>query len=421
MRALFVTPSEISTGEAVTVLHMALDITRRQGECAFLASPFTAGLLEEAFPGRVRRLITTAPANREVWTRTVEEFAADVIVFADYPLLRFATGSVPLVDEGAIAALADSTVIVTLDHLGYAQGPGRIYFGPAHISMQSETLPSLPEWMQILLPCPMNAPDAGTRRGTPFQFGPRPLPATGSAVDATRRHYLESEPGRLVVHVMSNWASRFARHWNLPHHVFLPGFFEASLGGTGERVVVVSVNHGGSLPNRTANNVTVLNSAPLPPEAYNRLIDAADLVITDNAVSATVGRRICLGEPVARLHNPRRLLEIVQSPDGTAKRLAMAVERVRPGAVFPFEVFPIWDAATLRQLGLFEANPVTRAVQPIDFFGGEDSAVALRALLTDEGQRQALRDRQLAYVDDVLGLPGPFDALDAHLSNGRPA
>jgi hypothetical protein len=84
-------------------------------------------------------------------------------------------------------------------------------------------------------------------------------------------------------------------------------------------------------------------------------------------------------------------------------------------------VFPIWDAATLRQLGLFEANPVTRAVQPIDFFGGEDSAVALRALLTDEGQRQALRDRQLAYVDDVLGLPGPFDALDAHLSNRRPA
>ena len=62
------------------------------------------------------------------------------------------------------------------------------------------------------------------------------------------------------------------------------------------------------------------------------------------------------------LHNPRRLAEIMADAEPGPRRIALAMERARLGAVFPFEVFPIWGAAELEELGLFRENPVTAAM-----------------------------------------------------------
>src|SRR5690349_16316786 len=133
MKVIFVTPSEVSSGEAVTALHMAENICRNSGEIRFLASTFTARFLKNIFSEQVIEFTPDANSNVRIWQSLLREFRPDAIVFADYPLLFFSNGTVPLADEAWVRSLdnVDATLL-TLDHLGYAQRQMSIYFGPPH-------------------------------------------------------------------------------------------------------------------------------------------------------------------------------------------------------------------------------------------------------------------------------------------------
>src|SRR5687768_180543 len=122
IRVLFVTPSELSSGEAVTALHMAERVVRRGGRCAVLASPFTAALLESRLGSLVTRLTSDRKGNQALWDIALRDLRPDAVVFADYPLLFFSNGITPLADDGWVASLENIDALpITLDHLGYAQ------------------------------------------------------------------------------------------------------------------------------------------------------------------------------------------------------------------------------------------------------------------------------------------------------------
>jgi len=138
MRVLFVTPSELSSGEAITVLHMAERITRRGGGCHVLASSFTADLLEPRLGARVGRFTSDRAENEALWDAAIRELSPHAIVFADYPLLFFSNGVVPLVSDRWVASLNElDAVPITLDHLGYAQRVMPVSFGPPHLSIHT--------------------------------------------------------------------------------------------------------------------------------------------------------------------------------------------------------------------------------------------------------------------------------------------
>jgi hypothetical protein len=134
-------------------------------------------------------------------------------------------------------------------------------------------------------------------------------------------------------------------------------------------------------PHDTA--VEIVSCGALPPAEFDALLAGADLVITDNAVSSTSGKAVCMLTPVARLRNSRRLIEIVDEAEPGVRAIALAMERTRPGAVFPFEVFPLWNAEDLERLGLFRENSIGHAVEPIEMFQGGCSRRVLQDLLTD--------------------------------------
>jgi hypothetical protein len=421
MRVLFVIPSELSLGEAITALHIADRVERRGGRCVCLASPFAARFLEPRLGDRVTRMGADARLNRGAWERSLQTLRPHAVVFADYPLLFFSNSIAPLADERWVASLDELDALpVTLDHLGLAQRARCVFFGPPHLSMHGEATPELPARMRVLLPCPLQAPDAvAGRRGTPFRYWDLPLAATDGERSAWRRRHLDDEASFLVVHTTPNWAWRIARDWQLPHYAFVSEILESYLADLPAPVTVISVNNGELLPPSGNARVRIRNSGVLPPGEYERLLAAADLVITDNAVSSAAGRAACALRPVAVLHNPRRLADIVADAEPGPRRIALAMERARLGSVFPFEVFPIWGAAELEELGLFRENPVEAAMPRVDLFGGESSRRRLHALLTDRDTCAALRARQCAYVERLAELPDPFEALTALMEAER--
>jgi hypothetical protein len=422
MRVLFVTPSEVSAGEAITAHHMAADVVACGGEVAFLASKLTAGFLGDGFAGRVTVLGPDLATNRDSWAAKIRDFAPDAIVFADYPLLFFPSGTVPLADDAWVAALDHvDAALVTLDHLGYAQRPMTIDFGPAHLSLATAMTPTLPSRMQVALPCPVQEPAAVEGRvGRPFRYWSPPTDWSPDRAASVRRRYLDDPRDVLVLHSVPGWARRAAALWELPYFRFLPRLLAEYLSGLGRRVTVVAVNDGSLLPPSGAADVAIVNLGALPAAEFEDLLLAADLVLTENSVSVGLGKAVCAGRPAAVLRNSKRLVELIETADPPIRDIVLAMEGERLGAVFRYEVFPIWSAADLDRLGIHRGNRFADGFAKLEAFGGEATRAAICDLLRDERRDgpRAERDRQRVYAESVAALPGPDDVLRAMTAAG---
>lgn len=413
MRAVFLTPSLTSSGEARTAGRIASRARRRGWTCRFLASRHTAGYLPSS-AGRVDLLGDDRTRNRRLWRRLLEDFGPDVVVFADYPLLFFSSGTAPLADPEWVAGLeAADPELATLDHLGLAQGRRVVYYGPPHLSQRPETVPDPPPSMTVLLPCPLHEPGAVEgRRGRPFR---RPGATDGPSREAqrdVRSEFAGGEGERLVLHSVSSWARQFAAAFDLPYLAYLPRLLGGYLSGVPGGVSVVSVNGEESREPVGRDGVRYRAVGALPPDRYQTLLAAADLLLTENMVSATLGRRVVQAGPCAVLRNTITPSQIRARAGGHAREIAAAMESERPGSVFPWDVFPIWSTDDLEELGLFRGNGFTETFAELEVFGGEPTGRRLRQLLVSNEEQASLRRRQRAYVGRVEALPGAIEALE---------
>jgi hypothetical protein len=91
------------------------------------------------------------------------------------------------------------------------------------------------------------------------------------------------------------------------------------------------------------------------------------------------------------------------------------MERQRPGAVFPFEVFPMVMSGELDKLWLYRANALAAAFEELEIFGGEPTRRRLVGLLQDREAQDALRARQEAYVELLHETDDATDLLERYL------
>lgn len=410
-KALFVTPSEVSSGEAITALHMGEELAAKGWSVRFLASRFTSGFLAPRLGDRVTVLGRDMAENRRCWEGVLEDFQPGHVVFADYPLLSFAGAAAPLWDADWEEALpvADAALF-TLDHLGYAQRPGLVFFGPPHETIGVQRIQPLPPWIRILLPCPLHDPEHSPLRGHPFRLRGLNGAAGSHGGDARQRH-LRSSDESLVLHFVSHWACDAARLISSPYYSLLPEWLVRHLRGIGRPVTVISVNNGALLPELESDGVRILNARPMSPSDFEALLAAADLVLTENRISVSLSRAISMLRPAAVLRNTRSVLDISMQGPAEAAVFAELMERVRIGSVFPFEVFPIWSRPDLEVLGIFDESCLGGAFDEIELFGGEASARQLRQLLTDQSARARMREAQLSYLRRLESLPSCSQVL----------
>jgi len=398
---------------------MARIVTTRGAQVRFLASNFTARFLRPLFAAQVEAFGADVAQNRRIWDRTLREFRPEIVVFGDYPLLFFGSGTIPLADDAWVSNLgANDAAIVTLDHLGYAQRPVTLFFGPPHLSFHSVSIPNVPDRMRILLPCPLHEPtDVPGRRGIPFRYWPRTPERREELRQEVRQRYHVSEGGLLVFHSTPNWAWRLAEHLRLPHYAFLANILAYYLADIPRPITVLSVNNGALLSPPDDPNLRVLNLPPVPSDEYEQLLLACDLMITENGVSVGLGKAVCSLQPSAVLRNSHRLTDLVGHVEPPLERIVLAMERARLGAIFPYEVFPIWRREELQQLGLFDHNSLAEAFAHVELFGGEPTRRELQRLLLDDDAREALRARQRSYSERVATLDDADQVLRGSLAS----
>jgi hypothetical protein len=411
MNVLFVTPSETGTGEALTAIAMARDLQRRGHDAYFAASPVTARFVRQMIGGAVAEFGDTESLNRACWQDTVRLARPDVIVFADYPLLFMTSGTIPLASANWVDDLRQLRVrLATLDHLGFAQGPGVVYFGPPHLTFHAQSFAPVPDDMAILLPCPLFSGGVAGWKGTPFRYWDVPLTIPDEVRDATRRQYLNGRERFLVVHSTPRWAIRMAAEMCLPHYDHLPRLLAHYLHGLPAPAVLVSVNDGALLPDSTPD-LRVMNLPPLPPDSFERLLLSADVVLSDNTVSVSLAKAVCGRIASVALINSFRLPGAAGVDDDDVAAVVNEMERRRPGSVFPYAVFPIWTQHDLDQLGWCRQGPYASAVIEAELFGGPPTARVLVDLLVDPASRARLHRAQDAYIDSISRLPGAAEVL----------
>lgn len=401
MKVLLVAPTQSS--ETVTAVHVARDLADRGHEASFLASPGASRQLPAELRRRTVELTGDLQGNFELWNRTREEVDPDVVLFADYPILAAGNSSTPLgTHRDWVASVEGMTACpMTLDHLGLGQCPGELTLGP------------IPDGMHSLLPCPMQHPGSvAGRRGDPFRYWELPLGLAGGRREQVRQAYLDGEDELLVVHSVPAWAWQMAGALGLPYYRHLPDILGWYLEATGRRCTVVSVNNGRLLGQPRSASVRVVNRTALPVDAFADLLFSADLVLTENKPSFTIGMAVCGLRPCAALHNSLRFDEVCALPPSPAQELAVAMERERPGAVFPFEVFPMDLTGELDKLWLYRDSALLGAFAEVEIFGGEPARAQLAQLLTDPESQAALLHRQQAYVDLLQRAPRPAELIE---------
>lgn len=420
MKVLFVTLVEAGSGETITALHMAEKITERGGKVFFLASAFARRFIKEKFPNDILEFTNDGDWNRAAWDASLRDFRPDGIVFADYPLLFLASGTCPLSDKDEwVRSLAEvDACLITLDHTGFAQQGKGMFFGPPHLSFHYEKWPAIPEQMHVLLPCPMNEPSPlAWRKGRPFRYWDLPLTMQEEQRQKIRQRYLEHEEDYLIFHSIPNWAWQIAQGYGLPYHLFLPEILEYYFADLPKPVTVISVNKGDILKQPAASKIRIINLSSLSKTEYEALLFSSDLMITENKVSISMGKAMCGLLPCVVLNNSYRYRDLLRRLKGKLRQIVTAMEKRRPGAVYPYEIFP-QGTEELEQLGLYHDNSITRGFRELEIYGEEETRHELHRLLTDKATLDAFRAEQYAYVDKVQRLDDADDVL-RRLIEGR--
>jgi hypothetical protein len=226
-----------------------------------------------------------------------------------------------------------------------------------------------------------------------------------------RARYLDDDRDLLVLHTAPGWAVHLARDLGLPHYRFLSELLAEMLAGSKLRVVVASVNADRLLKPIELRGFRAINVPPMPPNEFERLIAACDLMLTDNAISVSLGKAVSLGVPCALLANGSDITELQERRSEPGARWAYAIEQERPGAIFPWEVFPIWNRDDLDQLGFGEDHAFRRCTMRVETFGGDATRATLAELIGDGSLRKELGDAQREYMRRVAELPTASQVL----------
>ena len=101
------------------------------------------------------------------------------------------------------------------------------------------------------------------------------------------------------MHSVPRWAAQGARELELPLYEHMPELLERYLGHLGTPVTLVSVNDGGLLRNTTRSSLRIRNLETMAAAEFESLLLSADLFLTENGMSISMGKALCAGCRVA--------------------------------------------------------------------------------------------------------------------------
>jgi len=434
VRALFVTPTWMATGETATALALAESIVSDGGDARFLASAPAAQIARPRFGDRVREMTGDLAANQLEWRRLIEEVDPNVVVFSElrsFLALRL-NRQYPLADLKWLRELNGlDALLVAIDHVGSTPSVQKLMARlSSHLffRMIANAWRPIFERMCILLPCPLHEPGkVEGRQGHPYRSMTMPLRLDEDVRAQVRARYLgegRQDEGALIFHSVPRWSFRLSKALKAPLYDYLGEILTEYLGDVAEPVTIVSVNDGTLLRPSPAKRVRVVNLAGLPLSEFDALLLSSDLVVTENIVSFTLAKAVGSVPGVALVNSWTSKEILDREPEGSEiRRLVAQAERRRAGSVYPHVMYPMrvqdkGAAPSPRRLllnasapsiplpeemirvGGLPSSPFIRA----ELYGGRETRDLFRDLLCDETRRRQVRAGDAAYLERQRAL-----------------
>ena len=408
MRALFVMPVEEGSGETVTSVQVASQLRDVGWTVAFVATTFALRFVPASMESRQWVLTGNSVDNLRTWDEALDVFRPDIVLFADYPLMHFNHGVVPLAREDGFVRRLDAVdaTLVTFDHFGWARQRDPLFLGPPHLGLSVQHFEALPPQMRVLRPCPMHEPASHVDiLGEPFRSCAIPLAYTAAARQRVRDTWLGPGSNRfLVFHSVPNWAWRHAERLGLRLYDALPSLLERYFGPLAERVTLISSNNGHLLSASGGTRLDIRNVGPLPVAQFEDLLYGSDLVLSENGLSISIGKAACARQIGVVFQNSFRLSELMKDADEHIAATLCYLEAKQLGAVFPFAAFPTVTPIDVEAIGLFDRNSLVHTFARLEIFGGDETAEQLQRLLVDRTAREMLHEHQDRYIESLARL-----------------
>jgi hypothetical protein len=230
----------------------------------------------------------------------------------------------------------------------------------------------------------------------------------------------------------STWQAELAEQRNLHLSEFFTELLALYVDDLPRPVTLASVSDRHQLPPPAdSRKLKVVNLPNLPPNAYQTLLLSADLILTDNEISYSVGRAVG-HTPAMVLVNSFTVRDLFrrEGTDGRLGRLISDVETKWPGSIFPHAIYPLplqkdaltaWRAkdegeggrrngalpVSRTRLGRMASSPFLRA----ELYGGRETKEVFHRVLLDPAARQELQQHEHSYLDRLNQVGDPVSVL----------
>jgi hypothetical protein len=398
-KVLFIAPAYLGTGETVNALIVADQLSMKKVECTFVVSPYGENLLK----GKPFASFTFTDDKRKN-IKTIKDMIKkedfDVVVIADYYLFSLSRELHAFLWINFLEDIGVTTL--AFDSMGLGREfPSRNYvvlpnlFPPPTHNIQY-TVPSFVE--AILFPSPPfsgseNTPDVYCGRLYEEDF------STLSYDRGTLREELGVDEKKLIFHPIPKWSISTLGVSSPGYYPLMADIVSMHLAQMDVDAQIVCINPSHNTLYRPTGRIQVNPFTYLPYGTFMKYLFSSDLMITDNILSATMGKAILNRVPVFYLANTYSMEEVLSRKNTGEETLSLVEKHMEGRSDFP--VLPFW--VTFKK-----ANGVQDVLETFiqeELFNSSAVYKKMKDILTDSHAQETLRSRQDEYIRKIQTLP----------------
>ncbi len=423
INVLFLSPGGLGSGEIINAVIVADQLRKKGAHCSFLTFPYGAQFIKPSnFDCTI--LGSDKSSNIEAMKKYIAHTCFDAVVIADYYL--FQVGNI-LPRFLWIGWMADLDIpILSFDSL---------YLGR-----------EFPEFAYIMNPTFYPQPKYNIKFRVPSFVKPLIYPAPPFTTpqdtgDKCGRLYEESFLGykrppsgkeeigispeeKLILHIIPKWAARTVMEGSLLH---FPGYYSMlaallmhQLKNLDENIHIVCINPANTTLYTQKDTIKATEMNFLPFDTYMKYVMAADLIITDNILSATTWKAVVHRVPTLVLGNSLRARDTSKF-DKIREAYTVSSEYMRiirhhlQDSSQHLPILSFWSYHT----NLFRSMDIGKTFLIQEIFDEKGFLETLEKVLVDENFKRKLRKNQDEYVRKISRIPTMAEIILSIAQNGN--
>ena len=401
---LFTIPGQLGSGEIVNAVIVAEQLEKKGVECTFVASPYAEHFLK----GKNFDYFIFGNDKRKNMhhIKKMIETGFDVTVIADYYLF-FVDKQLPKFLWIGFLEDMDVTTI-TFDSLGLGREfPANSYvispelFPPRKYNI----LYRIPPFVEALIyPCPPFSESGGSSDIHCGRLYEEDFTGVTHDKSRIRQELGIPEEVKVLFHPIPKWSLATQETRSMKYYPLLGDIITLQLSKLDIQAQIVCINPSDIPVYHSTHNVSVQELEFIPYDLFMKYLLCADLLITDNILSATLGKAVLNRVPALLLGNLHSY-GTASTLDAVDADVSSFIQNRMGNAVLPS--LPFWSAFK----DSYAARDIQETFLQEELLNTHGIFTALKTILTDPHTRSTLRENQDEYIRKIQSLPTMADIV----------